>query len=121
MKRDHCLRVRKATLGLPANDYTPQTERVVLLAKWIFSQSSEDGKNVADVIKYVLYGGKVNDTPERIFDAIHDPRWRIPHFGISTIGEMVGWALPNDFPPRNGRTSKALVALGFNVRVYSEA
>jgi hypothetical protein len=30
---------------------------------------------------------------------------------------VVGWARPEDTPPRNGRTNKALRALGYPVRV----
>ncbi len=33
---------------------------------------------------------------------------------------MVGWALPDHFPPRNGRTSKALKALGDDVTIHVE-
>ncbi len=37
--------------------------------------------------------------------------------GISSIAEVVGWARPEDTPPRNGRTNKALRALGYPVKV----
>jgi hypothetical protein len=30
----------------------------------------------------------------------------------------LGWALPDTFPPRNGRTAKALKALGYEVTVH---
>jgi hypothetical protein len=68
----------------------------------------------------VLWGGPLSDTPSRIFEASSIATWKIPHLGISTIGEIVGWALPDDFPPRNGRTSKALTALGYEVTIHSE-
>ncbi|HJW30556.1 MAG TPA: hypothetical protein VJ508_15090, partial [Saprospiraceae bacterium] len=117
---DHSLRVRNRTLGLPEGTYTAQAERIVMLAKWIYGQKNDSGKTISDLINYVLRGGAVDRTPERIFDATHDEAWTIPHFGISSVGEMVGWAMPNDFPPRNGRTSKALYALGHQVKIYSE-
>jgi hypothetical protein len=44
--------------------------------------------------------------------------WRIDHIGISALGEVVGWALPDRFAPRNNRTSKALYALAFAVSVH---
>ena len=34
-----------------------------------------------------------------------------------TLGEIVGWANPDLFPPRNMRTSKSLRALGYDVKV----
>ncbi|WP_371200120.1 phospholipase, partial [Ectothiorhodospira sp. PHS-1] len=37
--------------------------------------------------------------------------------GLSSLGEIVGWARPDEFPPRNMRTSKGLRALGYNVRI----
>ncbi|RWN98163.1 MAG: phospholipase, partial [Mesorhizobium sp.] len=58
------------------------------------------------------------ELPSRMWDALHDPKLRIENFGISAMGELVGWALPNQFPPRNGRTSKALRSLGHDVTVH---
>ena len=118
--RDHALRVRKVTLGLPIDsDAMRGDDRRPLLARWIYSQRSPSGKTILEKIGFVLYGGPSRDLPERIWLATHSPDWSIPHFGISTIGELTGWALPNDFPPRNGRTSKELTALGFLVVVHS--
>ncbi len=58
---------------------------------------------------------------ERIFEASYNPERKIPHLGLGALGEMAGWAHPDEFPPRNGRTSKSLRALGFNVRIHSES
>ncbi len=33
------------------------------------------------------------------------------------LGEIVVWARPDEFPPRNMQTSKGLRALGYNVRI----
>jgi hypothetical protein len=78
-----------------------------------------DGASVLDTLRYVLYEGNRGDLPERLWDALTDPRWKIAHFGLSALGELVGWALPDDFPPRNSRTSKALRSLGFDVVVHA--
>ena len=119
--RDHALRVRKQTLGLPANSEAMEREkRILLLGQWLYRQRSPEGKTVLQTIDYVLYGGPRRDLPDRIWAATHSDKWSIPHFGVSTIGELVGWALPDDFPPRNGRTSKALFALGYSVTIHSE-
>ena len=94
-------------------------ERIPLLAKWLYKQRSIENMNVIQTIDYVLYGGARNEVPNRIWEAVNSDKWRIPHFGISTIGELVGWALPDNYPPRNGRTSKALYALGYPVMIHS--
>jgi hypothetical protein len=119
--RDHSLRVKHTTFGSP----TPlprmnREERIQLLARWLYTQRSSIGHSVLETIHHVLWGGPAKDAPSRIFDASSKEDWRIPHFGISTIGELLGWAMPDQFPPRNGRTSKALTALGYDVTIHSE-
>jgi len=96
-----------------------QDECINLLANFLWNQRSVSGKSILDVITYVLYDGADKDLPVRLWEATHDEKWRIPHLGLSTLGEFVGWAKPNLFPPRNGRTSKALTALGYKVRIHS--
>jgi hypothetical protein len=56
--------------------------------------------------------------PHRLWDATSAGEWRIEHLGMSALGEMVGWAAPESFPPRNNRTSKSLRSLGFPVAAY---
>ena len=69
-------------------------------------------------MKYVLYGGSDDELPNRIWNATKDPALRISHIGLSAFGEITGWAIPEKYPPRNRRTSKALRSLGFDVRVH---
>ncbi len=45
--------------------------------------------------------------------------FQLRHFGQSSLGEAVGWARPDDYPPRNNRTNKALRALGHDVKLFS--
>jgi len=52
-----------------------------------------------------------------LWNAIRSDDWAIPHVGLSSLGESVGWARPDEFPPRNMQTSKGLRALGYNVRI----
>jgi hypothetical protein len=94
-------------------------ERAVYFSKWLFKQKSPNGSNPRDVIDYVLHGGALNETSERLFKACNDTDLKILHMGVSMLGEMIGWAMPDDFPPRNGRTSKGLKALGFDVTIHS--
>jgi NAD(P)-dependent dehydrogenase (short-subunit alcohol dehydrogenase family) len=60
-------------------------------------------------------GDPIDSVPDRLWEAIAADAWRIEHFGISALGELVGWALPESYPPRNNRTSKSLRSLGFPV------
>jgi hypothetical protein len=98
----------------------PKEQRVGVFANYLFTQRSQDGSTPPQVIDFVIHGGPSAETPTRLFGASHAGPQKIPHLGLSALGEMVGWAMPNDFPPRNGRTNKALKALGFNVRIYGE-
>jgi hypothetical protein len=88
--------------------------KTTALAKFLFSRRSRNGANVLEVIYHVLYDGGEDNVPERLWEAIAADAWRIEHFGISALG-LVGWALPERYPPRNNRTSKSLRSLGFPV------
>ena len=112
--------VRNSVLGLPANTKMDQPERAKLVAGWVYDQQAGNESSVLQVVHYVLYGGPIEITPERLWEGAFSHDWHVPQFGLSCLGEMIGWAMPDKFPPRNGRTSKALRALGFNVKVHSE-
>ena len=118
--RDHALRVHHRTFGsaVPLPKMSEE-ERIELLARWLFTQQSKNGKSALETIHYVLWGGPITEVPARLFEACESDMWKIPHLGISTYGEMAGWVHPEKFPPRNGRTSKALCALGYEVRIHS--
>ncbi|TWB77564.1 phospholipase D-like protein [Nitrospirillum amazonense] len=113
--QDHARRVSNETVGLSAGQSYTMEIKTTALAKYLYSRKSKNGSSVIQVINHILYDGRVDEVPNRLWDAIAEAEWRIDHLGISALGEMIGWALPNDFPPRNNRTSKALRALGFPV------
>ena len=117
--QDHARRVANATLGLPGGVPYDIPTKTSELSKFLMSRRSGNGSTVLDVINFVLYGGSDDDLPDRLWDATTDPAWRIEHFGISAIGELIGWALPERFPPRNNRTSRSLRSLGFDVGVQN--
>ena len=119
--RDHALRVSWRSFGLdePLAKMSME-ERSRYFGNWLYEQKATNGMTVLDAIHYVLHGGTRETTPQRIFETCFDPARKIPHMGISSFGEMVGWVHPDYSPPRNGRTSKALVALGNDVMVHSE-
>lgn len=118
--REHSLRVDNETYGLPKDTKNKgRDECIELLSRYLWNQKTKSGKSVLEVIYYVLYGGAIEDVPNRLWEATQHDKWRIPHLGISALGEIVGWAMPDTYPPRNGRTSKALTALGHNVTIHS--
>jgi hypothetical protein len=96
------------------------SQKVDALSKRIWNDRSSGNHGVTEVIIYVLYGGSSEQLPERLWQAVSDPQWKIDGLGISAFGEMVGWAMPDRFPPRNGRTSKALKSLGYDATVHVE-
>ena len=69
------------------------------------------------LLSYLLFGGPPDKVPERLYDCLYDPRYKMRGLSISSLGEFVGYGLPDHYPPRNDRTNKALRALGFDVRV----
>ncbi|WP_354267461.1 hypothetical protein [Bradyrhizobium ottawaense] len=119
--KDYARRVPNKAVGLP-DDGTPYTipDKVTALSKRIWNDKSTNGVRVNELLHYVLYGGSSEQLPDRLWQAVSDPKWKIDGLGISALGELVGWALPDRFPPRNGRTSKALRSLGYDVTVHVE-
>ncbi len=93
-------------------------EKVDALANCIWNDQSSKGERVKGLFKYILYDGSDGELPERLWQGVTDSTIKIDFLGISSLGEVVGWALPDDFPPRNGRTSKALRSLGYDVNVH---
>jgi len=84
----------------------------------IWCGKSGSGKDVKQLLNHILYDGPKEQLPERLWQGMYDPAWKMDGLSISSLGEIVGWALPNDFPPRNRRTSRALKSLGYDVTVH---
>ncbi|WP_192386396.1 phospholipase D family protein [Burkholderia cepacia] len=114
--REYAHRQSPVDLGLAA-DVVDLNLKSEAFARLQYTRESAHGKSILETLDYVLYGGQDANIAPRLWDAVDDPRWQIDGMGISTLGEIVGWALPDRFPPRNGRTSKALRALGYDVSV----
>ncbi len=95
-------------------------QRIDYHARFLFRQKSDVRRTTVQTIDWVLNGGPKAAIPNRIWQATADPSSKIPLLGVSTLGEIAGWAYPDYSPPRNGRTSKALTALGNRVAIYGE-
>jgi len=62
--------------------------------------------------------GKPEEFVDRLFEAAYSEKRKFCHFGINQISEMTEWTRPALCPPRNGRTSKGLRALGYDVKTH---
>ncbi len=113
--RDHGRQMANTVLGVPPGTHTTVSERSEMFAAYLLRQQSTQGKTVGDLLRYVLWGDReCIDAAERIWNAAHSPKWRLPHLGVNILGEMIGYARPNEFPPRNDRVARTLVALGYD-------
>lgn len=119
--KDYARRVPNKSVGLPDNGtrYTIP-DKVAALSKRMWDDGASNGDRVKGLIGHVLYDGAEEQLPERLWHGMADTKWKVDGLGISALGEMVGWALPDRFPPRNGRTSKALKSLGYDVTIHVE-
>lgn len=116
--KDHINKMKLSLLGRPDLTSLSLNERIPLYASWLLKQRNKKGWNVLQLLNYVLYEGATKDFLDRLYTASTDPNYHLPHYGLNSIAEVSGWAHPKISPPRNGRTSKALKALGFDVRIY---
>ncbi|MDI3323396.1 phospholipase D-like domain-containing protein [Pontibacterium granulatum] len=116
--KDHVIKIPMAVLGRPEIKSMDREGRLSLFAQMMENVRNELGWDVRQLLHYVLYGGDESKVWERLYHAGRDSKYSISRYGLNSIAEVVGWARPEVAPPRNGRTSKALRALGFDVNVY---
>jgi len=115
---DHIIKVPLSDLGRPDLDSLDRESRVEPFASLIMRQRNQKGWDVRELLYYVLYGGPDDAIWERLYNAGRDWEYTIGRYGLNSLAEVVGWARPEVVPPRNGRTSKALRALGYDVSIY---
>jgi len=112
--REHARQITNQDLGLAEGEQHTKEERSKIFAQFLMERKTEAGLRVQDVLTYVIWGDKeCPDCAERIWNAATDARWKLPHIGVNILGELVGYARPDEFPPRNNRVSRCLHALGF--------
>ena len=97
--QDHARRVANVTLNLPEGRPYDMATKTKALAKYLFDRRARNGSSILEVLHHVLYRGTDEAVPTRLWDATMDDAWRIDHFGISALGELVGWALADKLPP----------------------
>lgn len=116
--RDHVIKIPLAVLGRSELDILNRKERFKLFAPWLLKQRNKKNHDIRQLLHYVLYGGADDQMWDRIFNAGRNSEYAIPRYGLNSIAEVAGWVRPDISPPRNGRTSKALRALGYPVNIY---
>lgn len=116
--RDYILKIGLEKMGLVGVNSMGRAERTDHYGRWILGRRNRRGESFPQLLAFVLYGGEDGDIWRRIYDAAYDDSRAIGHYGLNSIAEVVGWARPEVCYPRNGRTSKALRALGFEVVDY---
>lgn len=104
-------------IGIPDDGESyPEEERISRFLQRIWEEDDGNGKRIKSLLLYLLYGGTDNQLPERLWNVLHDENRKIKGLGTGILGEFIGYALPNEFPIRNGRTVKSLRSLGYDVK-----
>lgn len=119
--KTHARQMRNSTFGLPKDHKETVRDRSDRAAKWLWQQQREASQHsVLELLQFLVWGSTPSDMVDRLWRVTRDAAWRFDHFGPSTLGEAVGWARPDRYPPRNNRTNKALRSLGHSVRLFSD-
>lgn len=109
--RDYAGKRRNSDFGRTA---LPYEDKLTAHLNEVWSLKSKGGKTAIDLLEYVIWGA--GPIEKRIWRGVNSEEWRIPMLGYSALGEIVGWARPDEYPPRNDRSIKGLQALGQRVR-----
>jgi hypothetical protein len=114
--RDHARHMEnhKLKLVVQENERIPGSEKARALASIHFEDKTEKRHGILDILEYLIWGN--DDVENRIWE-VCEGDYKISDMGKSSVGEFLGWALPEKYPIRNGRTNKALRALGYDVLI----
>lgn len=115
---EHVSKIPLKDLGRPDLKTLKHEQRFNLFAPFLIKQRNKMGWDIRQLLNYVLYDSNDRMYWERLYNAGKDPNYRIERYGLNSLAEVFGWVRPEIAPPRNGRTSKALRALGFDVKIY---
>lgn len=109
---------KNSVVQLPEGSKRNHDERITLLANHVWENArTSNGRSPKEVFEFLIWGDTPQDMAQRLWLATHG-EWALPYVKKSTLGEAVGWARPDEYPPRNNRTNKALRALGHNVKLF---
>lgn len=115
--REHIKQISRDELGLPDVGQVSSYERCESYASILFAAQTKKGKkDIRDLLRYVLWGDyEQRDPALRVWTATQDAEWKLPRIGTSVLGELLGYARPRKYPPRNDRALRVLRALGYDV------
>jgi hypothetical protein len=117
--RDHVY--RSGSLNFAGVDATgwELEKKLEAFGLWLYATPAADGASILELLHRLIWDRK-GYPPESITKRL----WRAAskecsaeHLKLSSLGEILGWARPDLYPPRNNRTSKSLKALGYDVAV----
>ena len=72
-----------------------------------------DGQKVRRSLTHLIHG--TGEMVRRMADLIYLQDYKLNHFGVANVQELVGWYNQEDLPVVNGRTTKMLRYFGFDV------
>lgn len=84
------------------------------LAPTFWRENANNQERVKKTLSYLLHG--TGDFIQRLHDVLYDRGWKLAYFGLFCALELFGSIKPEEFPPLNGRTAKALRFIGFDVK-----
>ncbi len=73
-----------------------------------------DPQKVRQSLTHLIHGQ--GEMVRRMADLIYVQDYKLNHFGVANVQELVGWYNQEDLPVVNGRTTKMLRYFGFDVR-----
>ena len=116
----HARQVKNKFYGLPQDHHETLEQKANRLAEWLWNLDRTGKKSLREMWSFLIWGTSPSNMTERLWIVTKEEQWSFPRLGPSSLGEAVGWARPDDYPPRNNRTNKALRALGHgSVRQFS--
>jgi hypothetical protein len=75
---------------------------------------SNDIDDIKKSLSHLLYGK--GEVISRMSDCLFDDNYKLNEFGQANVQELIGWISKENLPVINGRTTKVLRYLGFDVR-----
>jgi hypothetical protein len=79
--------------------------------------AANDPRRTRESLIYLLYGPGALE--QRMANLIYNAAYKLNEFGQSNVQELVGWMNNEELPVMNGRTTKVLRYLGFDVEQIS--
>lgn len=118
--REHLRKVSPGVIGSMGGESVSMDDRCRWMGNNLARARNKRGWDIKKLFQFVLYENNddLNKAVENLFTAAKDPQHKFDRVGLNTLAEIMGWVKPELVPPRNGRTSKALYALGFPVKLH---